>query len=88
MKHSMRELSEREQWFISMIGKTVWRNNSCSCEVCQHVHKEGLLIQDRDQAIYCYDYEADTAGEKEPIKYFATKDERDHYEQSLSSSGR
>ncbi len=45
-----------KQWFIDRIGKRIYRkNNICNCPVCIKVHKEGLIITDKDHAIYLYD---------------------------------
>jgi hypothetical protein len=45
-----------KQWFIDRIGKRIYRkNNICNCPVCIKVHKEGLIINNKDHAIYLYD---------------------------------
>ena len=79
----MRELSARETWFRCMVGRRLWRNNYCSCEVCKDVYENGIVISDENHADYCYDNECDYTGSGYPLKYFETKEERDHYEQSL-----
>ena len=44
------------QWFIDRIGKRIYRkNNICNCAVCLNVHEVGLIITDKDHAIYLYD---------------------------------
>ena len=45
-----------KQWFIDRIGKRIYRkNNICNCAVCLNVHEVGLIITDKDHAIYLYD---------------------------------
>jgi hypothetical protein len=45
-----------EQWFIDRIGKRIYRkNNICNCPTCLQVHEVGLIITDKDHAIYLYD---------------------------------
>jgi hypothetical protein len=45
-----------KQWFIDRIGKRIYRkNNICDCQVCVHVHEQGLIIADEKHAIYLYD---------------------------------
>jgi hypothetical protein len=45
-----------EQWFIDRIGKRIYRkNNICNCPTCWNVYEEGLIITDKDHAIYLYD---------------------------------
>lgn len=45
-----------KQWFIDRIGKRIYREkNICNCSVCLKVHEVGLIITDKDHAIYLYD---------------------------------
>ena len=45
-----------QQWFIDRIGKRIYRkNNICNCTTCLNVHEVGLIITDKDHAIYLYD---------------------------------
>jgi len=45
-----------KQWFIDRIGKRIYRkNNICNCAICLNVHEVGLIITDKDHAIYLYD---------------------------------
>jgi hypothetical protein len=45
-----------KQWFIDRIGKRIYRkNNICNCPTCLQVHQVGLIITDKDHAIYLYD---------------------------------
>lgn len=70
-----REISEREQWFLHHIGKTLFRNdNGCPCPVCQSVVQNGLIVNDESHARYIYDNECDYNDERNPLKYFDTKE--------------
>jgi len=45
-----------KQWFIDRIGKRIYRkNNVCNCRICVNVHEEGLIITDKQHAIFLYD---------------------------------
>ena len=78
------KISDREQWFLDRIGKTVWRNRtSCKCHVCDRVYKEGLHISEEMHAYYLCDMEAAANAEGVPLKYFDTKEERDQFEKEL-----
>lgn len=79
----MRELSERQKWFRSMINKTIWRNNYCDCSICKSVYENGLVIGDTMQADYCYDNECDFTAGGDPLRYFETKEERDAFEKTI-----
>jgi hypothetical protein len=49
-------MTHDKQWFIDRIGKRIYREkNVCNCEVCITVHKEGLIITDKQHANYLYD---------------------------------
>lgn len=67
---------ERKQWFIDHIGKVVYRTDTlCSCDSCEDVYNNGLLIKDGMQAQYLFDVEAECG-----IRYFDTKQEREQHE--------
>lgn len=77
-----KQYQERKAWFIERIGKIVFRNdNLCSCEICKHITENGLLIADRDHAIYLLDVEGCSAEDpKHRIMYFDTKEEAAEFE--------
>lgn len=61
----------RKQWFIDRIGKRVYRGSiSCTCESCQKVEKEGLVISDNDHANYLYDCERELG-----VRYYDSLEE-------------
>lgn len=47
---------EAREWAIARIGQRVYRcNNWCFCEVCKEIEDKGLIISDREHAIYITD---------------------------------
>ena len=53
---TIRIIVHDKQWFIDRIGKRIYRkNNICNCRICVNVHEEGLIITDKQHAIYLYD---------------------------------
>lgn len=70
-----RELTEREKWLIERVGKVVYRpDTKCPCEICKHVYKHGILIPDRNYALYLYDMEVMYTHEAGiPMQYFDTR---------------
>ena len=81
----MIQRTEREAWFISKIGKTIYRSEACSCEICRKVYENGIFVHDRNQAIYLYDIESSYNADGDPLRYFDTMAERDEYEKTLPS---
>jgi hypothetical protein len=77
-----RELTEREKWLIERIGKVVYRpDTKCPCEVCKHVYENGLIVADRNHALYLYDMEVMyTIEAKIPMQYFDTRQEAIDFE--------
>lgn len=76
-------LTERKQWFINRIGKTVYRSVvTCDCKSCEGVYTDGITIGDEQHAIYLYDWECITSIDypKLPVRYFDTIAERNYYE--------
>ena len=50
---------ERKQWFLDRVGKRVFRDsNGCSCGVCEHNQKNGVVISSEMHALYMLDMEA------------------------------
>ncbi len=83
----MSEKSPRAKWFISMIGKTMYRNKgTCDCNVCQTVYKEGLILDNEHHALYVCDVEAESNCEGLPLKYFDTIKERDEFELTIKKN--
>lgn len=72
---------ERKQFFLKKVGDVLWRSKTdCTCESCMRVYKEGIHVDNEQQALYLYDYESVTAVDGFPVKYFETKEERDNFE--------
>lgn len=60
---------EKLQWFIERIGNRVWRKtNSCKCNDCARVVKNGLIISNKNHAIYLTDVSSEMG-----IKYYDKK---------------
>lgn len=79
-----REISPREEWFRSKVGQRLFRNhNGCSCEVCQHVLDNGLIVENPLHATYLYDNECDYTNEGNPLRYFDTKEEATEFSVNL-----
>jgi hypothetical protein len=75
---------ERRKWFLSHIGKYIYRNRTtCPCKVCESVYKEGLFVYDMNTANNAYDYESEASFDGIKLKYFATIEERDEYEKNI-----
>lgn len=73
---------ERSEWFMSRIGKTVFRNdNGCPCKSCQRIYVEGIAIDDEFHATYLRDVE----GDEGRLMYFDTRPEALAYELSLNT---
>lgn len=52
----MTNQKHNQEWFISRVGKRVFRTeSSCQCDVCKEVGKFGLVIADEFHAKYLYD---------------------------------
>lgn len=72
----MINITEREQWFIDRIGKSVWLSRPiCSCEKCKKAFNEGLLIHDNRYAIDLAETEERHTAEGYPIRFCDTKAE-------------
>lgn len=69
------ELQKHElEWFISRVGKRVFRNeSSCQCEACRKVGEVGLVINDHLHAQYLYDCQ------NELDLYYFDKQQKDNY---------
>jgi hypothetical protein len=49
---------ERKQWFLDRAGKRVFReSNGCTCGVCEHNQKNGVVITSDMHALYMLDME-------------------------------
>ena len=47
--------------FIDRIWKRVYRNaNTCDCDTCRDVEKNGVVISDEQHANYLFDCQSDT----------------------------
>ena len=81
--------NERTEWFMNRIGKKFYRSKTtCTCGVCEAVHNNGLVINDKMHATYLRDVEAELNAEGFPVRYFDTKDEVREYEKSIVTSDR
>lgn len=81
-----KQYQERKAWFLDRVGKLVFRNsNSCPCEICKCVEEDGLIIADRDHAIYLLDVEGCSSEDpKRRVMYFDTKEEAKAFELKIS----
>ncbi len=78
--------SNNIEWFLDRIGKKVYRSKtSCSCEICQHVYENGLIIENKMHAMYIAELEGLSFHEDEAhiFKYFDTKEEVIEFEKEL-----
>jgi hypothetical protein len=77
-REAQKQYNTRKQWFIERIGKRVFRTaGTCTCDTCQRVEREGLLIEDNCHAVYLVDVEG-CSGQEEgvmPLRYFDTPEE-------------
>lgn len=79
----MRKYSDREQWFIDRIGKRLFRNNYCSCGICESVYDNGIVINNISIALYCCEIESVFTMDGTPLRYFDTRDEMLEFEKSF-----
>ena len=50
-----------KEWFNKRIGKRVYRDdNGCKCDTCGRIVKEGIVIEDDQQAEYLFDVQRET----------------------------
>jgi hypothetical protein len=76
-----RELTEREKWLIERIGKVVYRpDTKCTCEICKNVYLNGLIVADRDHAIYLSEMEFESTMDGTPMQYFDSRQEAIDFE--------
>lgn len=60
MKDLVSAYEKRQQWFISMIGKRVYRPPlSCKCPTCIDGHVNGILVSDEMHADYLHACESE-----------------------------
>lgn len=72
METALEKYKNRQQWFIDRIGKRVFRTKqTCKCETCEAIFNNGIVIEDRDHAIYLHDVENDL----HLTTYYETKEE-------------
>ena len=49
---------KRKKWFKSMVGKRIFlKHSECNCKNCQTVIKEGVLLENENQAMSFFGYE-------------------------------
>lgn len=79
-------MTKTKEWFISRISKKIWRNEfACKCETCTRIFKEGLVLRDRDHALYTFDAMSISNYEGFPLDYFDSEIERDEYVKEMDS---
>lgn len=82
-----RELTEREKWLIERIGKRVYRPDiGCKCEPCQFIYNNGLIVRDRNQALYLAEMEVEYTLDGTPVQYFDTRQEAIDFENENKQS--
>ncbi len=80
-------ISERKQWFLDRVGKTVYRNdNGCPCDVCKRVLEEGLIIGGDFHAEYLYDMEGDCSADGGSLRYFDTRSEAQSFDNLVKAT--
>jgi hypothetical protein len=80
-------MTTRKSWFIDRVGKVIYRNRtSCTCAVCEAVYTEGLFLDDALQADYCYETEAISNYEGDPLLYFDTIEDRNAFEAIMADA--
>ena len=52
------------KWFINRIGKRIFRDWFKCCKTCDDVARNGIVVADRQHAIYLFDCQNEM-----PIKY-------------------
>lgn len=76
-----RELTEREKWLIERIGRVVYRpETSCNCGTCKNTYQNGLIIADKNHALYIYEMELEYTADGIPMQYFDTRQEAIDFE--------
>ncbi len=84
--YSEKELmkNERLQFFLSRIGKRVYRNDDgCDCNICKNVTENGLIVENELHANYLYDNECDYKRDGTPLRYFDTPGEVENWLKTL-----
>jgi hypothetical protein len=71
--------TERQKWFLSRVGKRVYRNSFCDCALCNQIIEHGLIITDEEHAGYLAGFEAESHAEGNPVHYFDSREEVDKW---------
>lgn len=72
----MTKYENRQKWFLSKIGSTVYRTETkCKCKICKHGYEKGVYIVDDFHARYLFDAELEGFA-----KYFGSIEERNEFE--------
>ena len=50
---------QTEEWFISNIGNTIYRDHHKCCDQCDEIAENGLQVMDKQHAVYLYDVQND-----------------------------
>lgn len=80
-------MNNRKQFFLDNIGNRLYRNDTgCDCLSCKGVYENGIIPNDRLEAIYLYDIETDFTAGGHPTRYFLTKEEVIEYEKQLENT--
>jgi len=65
----MKKWQCRQAWFKSKVGKRLYRTRGlCTCEPCQRVYRDGLIVTDELHAIYLFDMECEVG-----LHYYSTR---------------
>jgi len=56
-------------WFLDRIGKRVYQDMDCPCDLCVETDKEGLVIQDRFMAENMFEFDRVYAAEGTFLNY-------------------
>jgi hypothetical protein len=61
---------QNKDWFIKRVGKRVFRDDDgCSCQTCENVVKNGIVIMDEFHAKYMFDVQNDWMVEGTKLNY-------------------
>jgi len=61
---------QKREWFISNIGKKIYRDDSgCPCDTCKEILENGLIITDKEKADHLFYTQNDFMAEGLDLNY-------------------
>jgi hypothetical protein len=67
--HVMTYKPKTKEWFRSMIGKKVYRDDHKCCAICERVFNNGMIVADRQHADYLAEIDSVFANEGIYLNY-------------------